>query len=390
MVNTKHKITNFSFSQHKENKKDYLNKFDETRAEGSSCSGSPTMSKIDEEISFSDVQPLLKTIEDYQKYICGKNKKFSEEFILEQILSKGSFGVLLKGKSKKYKKNFAFKLIFNKKVINQKREKCLNKIKDEISIQHKLKNKNINQFYGFYEIADSFCYVLEHERYGDLGNFMKLLKRQTLSESLMAYMAVQILNGLKTCHNNKIAHLDIKKQNILVDESLNFKLCDFSVSTEYGDNDIKLHCVGSSLYISYENLTKMHIPNEQINKVDVYSFGVLLYNLAFKCYPYNLTIEDSSNFEKIAQKIKEEELTFPLKSNYSPLFKDFLFKLLQKDINQRISVVEALNHPWIAAAKELVLEREKVDDVEKFLVMLITDNVRNFNQKLNICEYGIN
>src|SRR6185437_3155627 len=95
------------------------------------------------------------------------------------------------------------------------------------------------------------------------------------------------------------AHLDIKKQNVLVDENLNIKLCDFSVSTEYIENDIKLHCVGSSLYISPENLHRDFVKNDQIEKIDLYSFGVLLYNLAFKTFPYNLTVEETQDFPKI-------------------------------------------------------------------------------------------
>ena len=125
------------------------------------------------DLSFSEIEPFLKTIEDYRKYFLIKNRKFYDDFYFEEIVSKGSFGVILKGKSKKYKKNFAFKIIFNKPALQQKRENNLKKIKSEICILYKLKHKLINPFFGFYEIADTFCFVLEFEKYGDLSNFLK-------------------------------------------------------------------------------------------------------------------------------------------------------------------------------------------------------------------------
>jgi serine/threonine protein kinase len=224
--------------------------------------------------------------------------------------------------------------------------------------------------------------VLDYEVYGDLSNFMKLLKKSTLSESLIAYIAVQILKGLDFCHKNKIAHLDIKKQNILVNEDLNLKLCDFSVSAEYGDNDIILHKVGSSVYISPENLNRILIPNNQISKVDVYSLGVLLYNLAFKSYPYGLGSETNSDIDKITSKVNSSELKIPSVNNYSLLFKDFLYKSLQKDFNKRLSIEDSLNHDWIKSGMILLEEKEKINNKEKFLIMLVTDNFFTFNKMI--------
>ena len=317
--------------------------------------------------SFVDIEPNLKTSDDYQNIISKRNPKFTEEFSLDELISKGSYGVILKGLGRKIKKNFAFKFIFNKRVIHQEREKCLKRIRNEISIQYKLRNKNINQFFGFYEIADTFCYVLEHEKFGDLSNFMKILKRPVLTESLMAFISLQILQALDYCHKNKIAHLDIKKQNVLVDEDLNIKLCDFSVSTEYNTSDIRLHRVGSSLYISPKNLNKDLIHNVNINKIDVYSFGVLLYNLAFKEFPYELLMTDGQNFDVITKKIKENNLNIPVSKSHSENFRDFLRKVLENDINRRLSITEAFEHNWIKAARLILDEKKKYVIQKSFL-----------------------
>ena len=44
---------------------------------------------------------------------------------------------------------------------------------------------------------------------------------------------LSILEGLNYCHRCKVAHIDIKPQNIVIDDWLNTKLLDFSISINY-------------------------------------------------------------------------------------------------------------------------------------------------------------
>ena len=55
---------------------------------------------------------------------------------------------------------------------------------------------------------------------------------------------------------------------------------------------------------------------------------------------------------------------------------------MEKNIKNRMSVYEALEDPWIKAADLLIKEKEKLNDMEKFLINMITDNVRSFNDYL--------
>ena len=225
---------------------------------------------------------------------------------------------------------------------------------------------------------------MDYAKYGDLENFQKkIIPNKNISETLLAFFALQILEGLQYCHQNKVVHMDIKQQNILIYDDLNIKITDFSVSQSYdhlqsGDK-FQLPLFGTVLYMSPEVLCLMKIDVDELNKIDIFSLGVILYNLAFKSFPYEWEVPDRKNFIFILKKLLKNELSIPNDSNYSNLFKNFIKGLLDKDIKCRLSICQALNDPWISAARLILKGREKIYDLDKFLINMLANNIQPFN-----------
>ena len=282
--------------------------------------------------------------------------------------------------NKKEKKDAIMKLIIDKRNLKNK----------EIYISQILKNKNIIGCYthSFLDQGKSPFLIMEYAKYGNLRDFNeKVLKRRYFSESLICYLAYQILNGIKYMHICKIAHMDLKPQNIVIDQYMNAKIVDFSVSLIYKkkrpEDYITLPFVGTNFYMSKEILKMDTIKVKDLHKVDLYAFGVILYNLAFDEYPYGLEKKDAHDYKKILEKIETNKLTFPNTEDFSSHFLDFISKLLEKDIEKRMNMSEVLNHYWIKGGRILLDEQEKVYNAGVFLSYLLTNHISDFDAYIN-------
>ena len=323
-----------------------------------------------------------------EEYIRKHYPEFFESLELSDYLSSGGSGNVFLGFYKKNKQPVAIKIIKNKYSKSEKdQEKMNSRMLQEMNISTKLHNINIMETYAHIKMNDDFYFcVLEYGKNGDLEYFIRhLLKRVIISETAVNYFGKQILDGLEYLHKKcKIVHMDIKPGNILINSSLSAKIADFSVSCSYGnfepENLVKFPFLGTGKFMAPEIIARTNMKIKDSEKIDIYSFGVTLYCLFYGIHPYKLYEVKGKDYDKILQQIQKEKLEFPEERKISNLFKDFLEKILEKDYKKRISIREALNHPWIKASKVIFDEKENLGCLENFLIKLITDNIANFNE----------
>ena len=338
--------------------------------------------------SIYDIYNDKDELEEYLKNNCPE---FWEKFELLEFKKNGSAGSVLKAQTKLKNKNATRKFVALKFLYNGKGSKKPKKeiSHQEIMIHGLLKHKNIPQIYGYYKIGDNSCIAMEYSNYGDLENFKKrVIKRAPLSETLICYILGGLSEAVYYIHtHNKIIHMDIKQQNIVVDDYINIKLTDYSISINYRDTPyINLPMIGTCYYMSPEVLRKETIPASDASKIDVYSIGVLLYLLAFCDYPYKLKEVDNKNYPQILKNVQENELEFPKDFDISKPFLNLMKNCLNKDINKRYNIHQLVNDPWVKGYKIILDEKEKLYNAGKFVVDLMVDNIINFNQYLKKIE----
>lgn len=327
-----------------------------------------------------------KTQESLVKYLKQHCPEFIEKFELSDYLKSGGFGSVVtafpkikNNSNKKKPKEIALKFLNLSGYSKEKKE-----IKhSEILIHGLLKHKNIPAIFGYYKIKENSCIAMDYCQYGDLENFKKkILKRNDISQTLLCYILGGLCEAVHYIHyHHKIIHMDIKQQNVLVDDYLNIKLTDFSVSISYKNkNKISLPKVGTSYYMSPEVLNKKTISAENASKIDVYSIGVLLYRLAFNDYPYKLREVETKNHAKIAKYIEENELEFPEDDLISNPFLNLLRHCLDKDITKRYNIFQLMKDPWYQGYNIILREKENLYNAGTFLIDLMMDNLWEFNE----------
>ncbi len=186
------------------------------------------------------------------------------------------------------------------------------------------------------------------EENGEHYIVMELLKPHTLKDVIEANekyfnnqdivdMSLQILNGIKKAHDNKIVHRDIKPQNILIDEDGRLKVSDFGIARVVNSNTMQnlRDAIGSVHYASPEQ-SRGSVVDE---RSDIYSFGIVLYELATGRLPY-----DGDSAISIAIKHTKSELVEPchLNLNLNPSIELIIKKCIQREPSQRFESIEEI------------------------------------------------
>ncbi|EDO37575.1 predicted protein, partial [Nematostella vectensis] len=143
-----------------------------------------------------------------------------------------------------------------------------------------LNHPNIIRFKGVCNQAPVYCVVMEYCPYGQL--FEVLRDGREITPELLVGWTTQIADGMHYLHGNKIIHRDLKSPNILVSSNDILKISDFGTCKEFNEKSAKMTFAGTVAWMAPEV-----IRNEPCSeKVDVWSFGVLLWELLTGELPY--------------------------------------------------------------------------------------------------------
>ena len=275
--------------------------------------------------------------------------------------------------------------------------KARNKITliNEINMLEDLKNgeKNPIQFIPYLydknnDVNERLYYTIDYFSKGNLLDYVQ--NSDKFSERHAKILFKKIVEGIKFCHKKNICHLDIKPANIIFDNEFEPIIIDFGLSKKIKDdkNEI-LQYIGKTGTIQYECPEMWEIGKYTGVEADIFSLGVLLFNLiSTKCGfgkatnndPYYSLIINGNYIQyfDIFKNIINVEL--------SENFKDLYTKMIAYEPKNRPTIEEILAHPWFDEIKNLGKEEEKKEIEVK--LKEIYDKIKKFNETIK-CEDNI-
>lgn len=217
------------------------------------------------------------------------------------------------------------------------------KIKREARICLMLNHPNIVKLHEAYETPQTYFMVFEIVSGGEL--FEDIVRRTFYSERDASHLMLQILSAIQHIHRKDIVHRDLKPENLLLEshrDGADIKLTDFGLAVimEKQQNEW-FGFAGTPGYLAPEVIKRVPYGKP----VDLWACGVILYIL-LAGYPPFWDDDTKVLYEQI--KLGEYDYPSPDWDDVSNEAKDLINHLLVQDPTKRLTVDQALNHPWIA------------------------------------------
>lgn len=246
------------------------------------------------------------------------------------------------------------------------------------------------------EIANPHVLAIEH--YNDIYMIMNLMEtdlhriiysRQPLTLEHVQFFVYQVFRGLRYIHSAGVLHRDIKPSNLLIDSNCDLKICDFGLARGVSRGDLDMNLTEYVMTRWYRAPEIMLSCKSYTYAVDVWSAGCIMAELLARKplfpgddYIHQLQLindtlgsPSEADMEFISsEKAKRFMRALPIRQRVSfasvfpqvpPEAVDLLERALQFDPRKRITVDEALAHPYLAEMS--VIEDEQgsvVTDVE--------------------------
>ncbi|KAA6380979.1 MAG: putative Rad53 component of cell cycle checkpoint [Streblomastix strix] len=202
------------------------------------------------------------------------------------------------------------------------------------------------------QIIQNFAIILME--YANLPPMQKILDNKLTSlprEDFVKPIIWQLLQGIVVIHEAGLIHRDLKPDNIMFHnifgtENVIVKITDFGLAREVDIQTGAGTQCGTPLGMAPEIMmgSNQYAGQQQFqtgynNKVDIWSLGVLFFQLLTKRYPF-----EANNIMQLINIIQRPIQNMPSNRSYQCI--DLLKKMLQYNPNQRVSAKEALNHEW--------------------------------------------
>jgi serine/threonine protein kinase len=315
--------------------------------------------------------------------------------------------------------------------VDKERDYYYNRLKEliesEIQLLSNINHTNIIKFYGYAKRQGIYYLRMEYCQGGDVYDYLKNTKESNrnqfngVSNDFLVQFLQQTLDGLKYLHDHHIIHRDIKLHNILIKQisqqnhlqksKFEFKISDLgfacfdlvSLDNYMDAQDILIKkyykLCGTPYYMAPEIILNIHNMENITSdtkqsmelfydkKIDIWSYGICVYELLFNILPFS-NIRDISDLTKFYTSTDIQETIHKRvkdKTMLSNEFKQLLMKMLTIDPTQRCTIDEIDRKSFNNAISE-----EKLDGIDDLINCNEHAYLKNEKMKEHIIKNPVN
>ena len=203
--------------------------------------------------------------------------------IIDKI-GEGGMGAVFKGVDLMLEREVAIKMLRPELA---RQPNVVERFRTEAVTLAKLNHPNVATLHSFFRQGDDFFMVMEYVRGETLEDVIR--KNGAMPCDQAVEMFCMALEGIDHAHKMGIVHRDIKPANMMLTETGSIKVMDFGIARVLGTDRLTKagHLIGTVEYMSPEQVRG----EETDARSDIYSLGMLLYEMLTGRVPFNSTSE---------------------------------------------------------------------------------------------------
>ncbi len=285
-------------------------------------------------------------------------------YVLDEKIGEGGMGIVYRAHDEKLGREVAIKVLHPHLL---KHENLKERFRREARMHAKLIHPNIVTLLALYEDDEHMALVMEMVHGVNLRQYMREHPRMDLLDIIRISEAV--LAGLDAAHKMGIVHRDLKPANVLLSEDGGVKLMDFGLAKPTGgDEDLTQSgaTVGSFRYMAPEQILNQPVDA----RTDLYSFGILLYQMCTGKLPFDATGNGAGEFEIMEKQIRQDPVP-PIKLNpgLPKMMSNLILDLLAKNPSDRPPNCETVHKMLMQVAASIRGDLGKHADATREVVL---------------------
>jgi serine/threonine-protein kinase len=213
--------------------------------------------------------------------------------IIDKI-GEGGMGAVFKGVDLMLEREVAIKMLRPELA---RQPNVVERFRTEAVTLAKLNHSNVATLHSFFRQGEDFFMVMEFVRGRTLDDVIRAQGAMGCDQAIELFCMA--LEGIDHAHKMGIVHRDIKPANMMLTETGSIKVMDFGIARVLGTDRLTKtgHLIGTVEYMSPEQVRG----EETDARSDIYSLGILLYEMLTGCVPFNST----SEYELMRRQIEE-------------------------------------------------------------------------------------